>query len=158
MYRWKKFQQVTQHDKTITQLLEYWYYPGDFITKLKQVNNQSDLISMSSFAGPSYLTIRSSVRIILLWDPCICNIYNLCQTRSNYTVQKPHQCALYFTEERTSFCYSLLSGQFQLKLFYCGKGRQNITSNVPLYPCECSLQNCLDRSTTVNYLFVAALE
>ena len=26
---------------------------------MKQVNSQSDLISMSSFAGPSYLTIRS---------------------------------------------------------------------------------------------------
>ena len=27
-------------------------------------------------------------------------------------------------QEHTSFCYSLLLGQFQLKLFYCGKGRQ----------------------------------
>ena len=39
---------------------------GDFITKVKQVNGQSDLISMSIFAGPSYLTIRSSVCIILI--------------------------------------------------------------------------------------------
>ena len=39
--------------------------PGDFVKKVKQINNQSDLISMSSFAGPSYLTIRSSVYIIL---------------------------------------------------------------------------------------------
>ena len=38
--------------------------PGDFATKVKQINSQSDLIWMSSFAGPSYLTIRSSVYII----------------------------------------------------------------------------------------------
>ena len=31
--------------------------PRDFITKVKQSNNQSDLISMSSFAGKSYHTI-----------------------------------------------------------------------------------------------------
>ena len=37
--------------------------PGDFVTKVKQINSQSDLILMSSFAGPSYLTIRSSVYI-----------------------------------------------------------------------------------------------
>ena len=39
--------------------------PGDFITNVKQINNQSDLISMSNFAGPFYLTIRSSVCMIL---------------------------------------------------------------------------------------------
>ena len=47
----------------------YYYYckhPGDFITKVTQINSQSDLISMSSFAGPPYLTIRSSVSIILI--------------------------------------------------------------------------------------------
>ena len=30
--------------------------PGDFVTKVKQINSQSDLIWMSSFAGPFYLT------------------------------------------------------------------------------------------------------
>ena len=40
--------------------------PGDFATKVKQINSQSDLIWMLSFAGPSYLTIRSSVHIILI--------------------------------------------------------------------------------------------
>ena len=40
---------------------------------MKQINSHWDLISMSSFAGPSYLTIRSSVCIILIWDPCIFN-------------------------------------------------------------------------------------
>ena len=30
--------------------------PGDFTMKVKQINSQSDLILMSSFAGPSYLT------------------------------------------------------------------------------------------------------
>ena len=27
------------------------FYPGDFVTKVKQINSQSDLISMSSFTG-----------------------------------------------------------------------------------------------------------
>ena len=45
--------------------------PGDFATKVKQINSQSDLIWMSSFAGPSYLTIRSSVYVSLIWDPYI---------------------------------------------------------------------------------------
>ena len=40
--------------------------PGDFVTKVKQINSQSDLTSMLSFAGPSYLTIRSSVYIFNL--------------------------------------------------------------------------------------------
>ena len=40
--------------------------PGDFVTKVKQINSQSDLIWMTSFAGTSYLTIRSSVDIILI--------------------------------------------------------------------------------------------
>ena len=35
--------------------------PGDFFTKVKQINSQSDSICMTSFAGPSYLTIRFSV-------------------------------------------------------------------------------------------------
>ena len=35
------------------------FSPGDFVTKVKQINSQSDLIWMTSFAGPSYLTIRS---------------------------------------------------------------------------------------------------
>ena len=33
---------------------------------LTQINSQSDLISMSSFASPSYFTIRSSVYMILI--------------------------------------------------------------------------------------------
>ena len=40
--------------------------PGDFITKVKQINSRSDLIWVTSFAGPSYLTTRSSVYIILI--------------------------------------------------------------------------------------------
>ena len=35
--------------------------PGDFVTKVKQISSQSDLIWTRSFAGPSYLTIRSSL-------------------------------------------------------------------------------------------------
>ena len=55
------------HLLSSTQILESsQYYPDDFITKVKQINSQSDLISMSSFAGLSYLTIRFSVCIILI--------------------------------------------------------------------------------------------
>ena len=48
--------------------------PGDFATKVKEINSQSDLIWMSRFAGPSYLTVRSFVYIILIWDPYIFNL------------------------------------------------------------------------------------
>ena len=51
--------------------------PGDFVTKVKQINSQYDLIWMSSFAGPSYIIIRSSVYIILIWDPHISYLYHL---------------------------------------------------------------------------------
>ena len=47
-------------------ILNPFEYPGDFVTKVKQINSQLDLIWMLSFAGPSYLTIRSSVHIILI--------------------------------------------------------------------------------------------
>ena len=40
--------------------------PGDFVTKVKQINRQSDLIWMMSFAGLSYLTVRSFVYMILI--------------------------------------------------------------------------------------------
>ena len=73
--------------------------PGDFVTKVKQINSQSDLIWMRSLAGPSYFTIRSSVNIILIWGPCIFNLYNLCQTGSNYIRQEPQQYALHFNEQ-----------------------------------------------------------
>ena len=49
----------------------------------------------------------------------------------------------WINDKNTFFCYSLLLGQFQLKLFYCGKGRQTVASNVTLYPCERSRQNHL---------------
>ena len=48
------------------EILKIRYIPGDFATKDKQINSQSDLTWMSSFAGPSYLKIRSSVYIILI--------------------------------------------------------------------------------------------
>ena len=43
-----------------------WSLPDDFVTKVKQINSQSDLIWMKSFPGPSYLTIRFSADIILI--------------------------------------------------------------------------------------------
>ena len=36
------------------------------ISLVNQISSQPDLMYMSSFAGPSYLTIRSSVYIILI--------------------------------------------------------------------------------------------
>ena len=81
--------------------------------------------------------------MILIGEPCIFNLCDLCQTGSSYIRQESvhfismNKQALYF------FYDNLLSGQFQLKLFCCGKGRQNFASNVTLYPCECSHQNYL---------------
>ena len=40
--------------------------PGDFVTNVKQINSQSNLTSMSNFGSPSYLTVRSSLFIILI--------------------------------------------------------------------------------------------
>ena len=57
--------------------MEMRILPSDFVKIVRQINSQSDLTSMSSFAGPSYLTVRSSLHIILIGDPCIFNIYNL---------------------------------------------------------------------------------
>ena len=53
---------------------------------------------MSSFAGPSYLTVRSSVCITLIWDSCIFNLYILCKTGSSYIRREPQQYALHFNE------------------------------------------------------------
>ena len=77
---------------------------------MKQINSQSDLISMSSFAGPPYLRTGSSVCITLIRDPCICNRHNLCQTGSSYIHRrKPHQqCALNFIEQITRAHFLLL--------------------------------------------------
>ena len=70
--------------------------------------------------------------------------------------RKPNQYALHFNEqEHTSFCYSLLLGQYQLKLLYYGKGRQNFVSNVTLYPCERSRQNHLVVSVWTVFTIVA---
>ena len=83
-------------------------HPGDFPMKVKQINSQSDLIWMSSFVVPSYLTIRSSVYIIFIWDPFILNLYNFWQTRCIYIRRKPRQCGLLFNEQitRTHFFLS----------------------------------------------------
>ena len=123
-------------------------YIGDFLTKVKQINSQSDLISMTNFAGPSQLTISSSAYIISISDYCIFNLHNLCQTRSNYLRRKLYKCALHFNEQITRthfFCYGFLLGQFKLKLFFYRKGCQNFASNVTLYSCDHSRQNYLDR-------------
>ena len=60
------FQNSSENFPTTSRDFFHKFMPGDFVTKVKQINSQSDLISMSNFAGPSYLTIRSSVYIILI--------------------------------------------------------------------------------------------
>ena len=82
--------------------------PGDFATKVKQINSQSDLIYMSRFAGQSYLTTTSSIYIILIWDPYIFNLHNLWQTWCNYIHRKPNQYALHFNEQITRTHFFLL--------------------------------------------------
>ena len=114
--------------------------PGDFATKVKQINSQSGLIWMSSFAGPSYLTIRSSVYIILIWDPYISNLYNLWQTWCIYICRKPCQCGLHFNEQitRTHFLSSqpsIRSAPAQVILLWKGPPKLCIECHlVPLWP------------------------
>ena len=111
--------------------------PGNFATRVKQINSQSDLIWMSSYSGPSCLTIRSSV----LSNSNVSSLQLLIVTISSQLstvtyASKLWKCALHSNNRntRTSFCYIFLLGQFQLKLFYCVKSRQNFASNVNLYP------------------------
>ena len=62
----------------------------------KSTSNQ---IWLPCQVGSSYLTVRSPLYIILIWDPCIFNLYNLFQTVSSYLRRKPHQCVLRFSEQ-----------------------------------------------------------
>ena len=68
--------------------------PSDFATKVKEIKSQADLIWMSSFAGLSYLTIRSSVYIILMLDPYI---LNLLQSLTNSVHLHTSQTSLLWT-------------------------------------------------------------
>ena len=119
-------------------------FPGDFLTKVKQINSQSDLISTSSFAGPSYFTVWSSVCVILIWDLCICKLW---QTESSDIRRKPHQqCALNFNEQITRVRFLLLQPSIRpilAQVILLWKGPPNFQSNVTLYPCERSRQNHL---------------
>ena len=120
---------------------------GNFVTNVKQIKSQSDLISMSSFTSKPHLTIRSSVCRTLIWDSCIFDLYNLCQNGSSTSVG--NLTTVHFTSVnkhrvRNSFHYSLLLGQFKVSLFYCRKGCQNdFALNDTLYPCESSCKNYL---------------
>ena len=60
------------------------------------------------FYGPSYLTVRSSLCIILIWDPSVSDLYDLCQTGSSYLRWKPNQCAFRFNEQITRTHFLLL--------------------------------------------------
>ena len=147
--------------------LAWWpsRHSGDFVTKVKQINSQSDLIWMTSSAGPSYLAIRSNLddefcQPVLHRNQILClhhfNLRSLyfqsLQSLPNWiqlhTSRTSATCTplQWINNKNTFFCHSLLIGQFQLKLFYCGNGRQSFASNVTLYPCECSRQNHLESS------------
>ena len=105
------YRPISQHKKLVYNgelLLFIKSMPGDFATKVKQISSQSGLIWMSNFAGPSYLTIGSSVYIILIWDPYIFNLYNLWQTRYIYIRRKPRQYGLHFKEQITKTYFLLL--------------------------------------------------
>ena len=94
------------------------------------------------------VTIRSSVYIIFnlrsLYSQSLQFLPNWIQLHTSGTSAKctPFQ---WIKNKNTFFCYSLPIRQFQLKLFYYGKGCQNFASNVTLYPCERSRQNHQDR-------------
>ena len=117
------------------------FLPGDVVTKVKQMNSQSDLICRPIIPHNQILCLHhfnlrslyfQSLQSLPNWIPLhTSGISRIC-TRFQLINNK-----------NTFFCYSLLLGQFQLKLFYCGKGRQNFASNVTLYPCQRSRQNHL---------------
>ena len=139
---------LRQHSLTYQSISSFQPFvkPGDFVTKVKQIDSQSDSISMSNFAGPgpSCLTIRSSVCIIFnlrtLYFQSLQSLPNWIQLHRSRTSAI---CTPFQWINNKNFFYSLLLGRFQLNLFYCGKGRQNFASNVTLYPCERSRQNHL---------------
>ena len=120
--------------------------PGDFIMKAKQINSQSDLILMSSFVSPvlpcSQILCLHHFNLRSLYLQSLRSLPNWIQLHTSRTsaIYTPFQ---WTDNKSTFFCYSLLLGQFQLKLFYCGKGLQNFASNITLYPCERSRQNHL---------------
>ena len=89
-----------------------------FVTKVKQINSQSDLISMSSFAGLSYLTIRSFVYIFYV-EILVFSIFTM-STKLDPIAYFRNFTNVYFIsmnkwQELISFTYSLLLGQSQLK-------------------------------------------
>ena len=49
-------------------------HPGNFVTKVNQIESQSDLISMSSFADPSYLTSFNLRSLYLQSLQCLPNL------------------------------------------------------------------------------------
>ena len=83
---------------------------------------------MSSSAGPSYLTFRSSVHTIL-FENLVFSISAISTKLDPVTyvgnLTSVHFILMNEQQAHRSFCYSLLLGQFQLKLFCCGKGLQN---------------------------------
>ena len=84
-------------------------YPGDFVTKVKQINSQSYLIWMRSFAGLSSLTIRSYL-----------HHFNLRSLYLYFAISAKLYLVVYvgkFTDVHFIFNEKLLLGQFQFKLF-----------------------------------------
>ena len=73
-----------------------WQLPGDFVTSMTQINSQSDLISMPSFA------ILPHNQILCLHDFSLRSLYfQSLQSLPDWIQlipRKPHQCALRFNE------------------------------------------------------------
>ena len=87
--------------------------PGDFVTKVRRILKQPIRFN---FDVEFCLSIVPHHPIFCLHHfnlsrPCTFNLYNLCQTVSNYICREAHQCALHFNEKITS-THSLLLQPF----------------------------------------------
>ena len=111
------------HPQTCMRLLKFsrLYIQGDFVTKVKQINSQSDLIWMTSFAGPSHSQsdplCTSHFNLTLLYFQSLQSLANWIQLNMSGTsaICTPFQ---WINNKNTFFCYSLLSGQFQLSGYF----------------------------------------
>ena len=96
---------------------------------------------MSSFAGLSHLTIRSSVCVILICDPCIFSLYITISAKLDAVTYVGNLTDVHFFSlfseqiiRAHSFCNSLLVRQFQSKLFYCGRAAKTLHRMLPCTP------------------------
>ena len=118
---------------------------NNFITKAKQINSQSfnfDVEFCRHVLPYNHILCLHHFNLRFLYLQSLQSLLNWIQ----FTLQKPKQCALNFTEQMTRAHLLLLQPSIRSipsQIIYCGKGRQNFASNVTLYPCERSRQNHL---------------